>query len=56
MFRLLMLALLAAMLLTALLLLGATAALTGGWVRLAVPVVILVATVVAVGFALSEQP
>ncbi|MBB6484634.1 hypothetical protein [Rhizobium lusitanum] len=55
MFRFLMLAVLAAMLLTALLLMGATAALTGAWIRLAVPVAILVATVVAVGFALSEQ-
>ncbi|MFJ6321649.1 MULTISPECIES: hypothetical protein [unclassified Rhizobium] len=56
MFRFLMLALLAVMLLTALLLLGATAALTGGWIRLAVPATILAATVVAVGFALGEQP
>lgn len=49
-----MLLVLAVMLLTALMLLGAIAALTGNWMRLAVPLIILVATVIAVGSALCE--
>lgn len=53
-FKLLMLLVLAVMLLTALMLLGAIAALTGNWMRLAVPLIILVATVIAVGSALCE--
>lgn len=55
MLRLLMLMVLAVMLLAALMLLAAIGALTGNWIGLAIPLVILVATVIAVGFALSEQ-
>lgn len=53
--KLLMLAILAVLLLAALMLLAAIAVLTGNWTGLAIPLIILVATVIAVGFALGEQ-
>lgn len=55
MLKLLMLAILAVLLLAALMLLAAIAVLTGNWTGLAIPLIILVATVIAVGFALGEQ-
>ena len=55
MFKSLMLAVLAVMSLAALVLLGAMAALTGNWIQFAVPLITLVATMIAMGFALHEQ-
>ena len=46
MFKLLMLAVLAVM---------SLAALTGNWIQFAVPLITLVATMIAMGFALHEQ-
>ncbi|MGV1760211.1 hypothetical protein ACQZ6F_30580 [Rhizobium sp. A22-96] len=55
MFKFVMLALLAVLLLAALMLLAGIGALTGNWIKLAIPLITLVATVIAVVFALGEQ-
>ncbi|TIX90208.1 hypothetical protein [Rhizobium sp. P44RR-XXIV] len=54
-FKFVMLALLAVLLLAALMLLAGIGALTGNWIKLAIPLITLVATVIAVVFALGEQ-